>query len=43
MKECKQFKNDKVKMKWKITIYNVLKKKGGSLAMATILNNNNAT
>jgi len=43
MKKCKQFKNDKVKIKWKITIYNVLKKKGGSLAMATILNNNNAT
>jgi len=43
MKKCKQFKNDKVKIKWRIVTYNVLKKKGGSMAMATGLNNNNAT
>lgn len=43
MKKCKQWKNEKVKIR-RIISYNVCgKKKGGSMAMATSLNINNAT
>jgi hypothetical protein len=41
--KCKQWKNEKIKIK-RIIFYNVCwEKKGGSMAMATNLNINNAT
>jgi hypothetical protein len=39
----KQWKNEKIKIKRMIITYNVLGKKGGSMAMATNPNNSNAT